>query len=139
MSRIKIQFPPKKVFETIITLQVPHINYGGHLGNDSVLTLCHDARIQFFRSHSQSEKNLFGPGIIQADAAVSYKSEAFLGDEITINIFAKISSEKGFDLYYHLKNSKDVEVARVKTGLVCFSYEDRKLKNLPTELKKIIE
>ena len=138
MSRIKIQFPVKKIFQTKITLQVPHINYGGHLGNDSVLTLCHDARIQFLRSLGQTELNLYGTGIIQADAALTYKSEAFLGDEITIDIFVEQSSPKGFDLYYHLKNSHEKEVARVKTGLVCFDYDAQKLKDIPGEFLDLI-
>ena len=45
MSRIKIPLPEKKDFSTEIKLRISDINYGGHMGNDAVLTIVHEARL----------------------------------------------------------------------------------------------
>ena len=49
MSRLRFELQGPEVYRTNLQVRVDDINYGGHLGNDSVLTLCHEARIRFFR------------------------------------------------------------------------------------------
>jgi hypothetical protein len=44
------------------------INYGGHLGNDAVLSLVHEARVRFLKQQGYTENNIEGAGIIMADA-----------------------------------------------------------------------
>jgi acyl-CoA thioester hydrolase len=47
MARIKIEIPEQFIFETQLKVRIGDINYGGHMGNDAVLTLAHQARIEF--------------------------------------------------------------------------------------------
>ena len=40
----------------------------------------------------------------------------------------------GFDVVYHVHNQAGKEVARAKTGMLCFDYNTHKLRLLSTEL-----
>ncbi len=40
MARVRLDLPDKFLFTTEIPLRVSDINYGGHLGNDAVLSPC---------------------------------------------------------------------------------------------------
>lgn len=132
--RIKLDFPEKVVFATEIAVRISDVNYGGHLGNDAVLSLAHEARLQFLKSINCTELNLFGVSIIMGDAAVVYKAEAFYGDVLQIQIAIAGISARSFDIYYSLKNKNtQQQIALVKTGIVCFDYEARKTTNVPTE------
>ena len=86
MARVRFEVQGPEVFKTRLRVRVDDINYGGHLGNDAVLTLCHEARIRFFTAIGHSEMSLFGRGIIMTDAMISYRSEGNLGDEIDIHL-----------------------------------------------------
>ena len=54
MARIKITLPTHVDFSTEIALRIGDINYGGHLGNDAVLALVHEARVQLFVSQGSA-------------------------------------------------------------------------------------
>lgn len=137
MARIKLSIPDSEViYKTIIPLTVNFINYGGHMGNDAILTLCQEARIRYFRSLGFSELDYFGKAVIQADAAVVYKSEAFLGDELEIRLYVDDLNEYGLDFFYVFINlSNQKEVARAKTGIVFYDYDARKICKRPLDFK----
>lgn len=140
MSRIKIGLPSRFVFSTQIPLRIDDINYGAHLGHDSVLTLTHEARVRFLAKHGYTEGDIEGVGIIMGDAGITYSSEAFYGDVIEISIGIGEYGNNFLELVYVLMNEKSgKEVARVKTSLVFFDYEKRKTVRMPEEfLNKII-
>jgi acyl-CoA thioester hydrolase len=140
MARIKIQIPEKFIYKTEIPIRITDINYGGHLGNDSVLSLVHEARLRFLKHLGYSESNVEGVGIIMIDAAVQYKSEGFYGDELMIEVAITDFSNLGCDFVFKLssKNSSK-EIALAKTGIVFFDYEKRKTAPVPAEFKKRIE
>lgn len=139
MSRIKIDLPDEFLFSTKITTRIYDINYGGHLGHDSVLTLAHEARVRFLAEHGYTEKDLGGVGLIMADAAIVYSSEAFYGDVIRISVGLGNHGNLFFELVYLLVNDKsEKEVARVKTSLVFFDYKNRKTARMPEGFRKKI-
>ena len=134
MSRIRLPLPTKIDFEMHLTLRVNDINYGGHMGNDSVLTIVHEARVQFLSSLGLKERDFYGSSLLMADSAVVYKKEAFYGDQLIIQISVSELYNCGFELLYLIKDSNsDLEVARVKTGLVCYNHKKKKIINLPVE------
>jgi len=113
------------------------LNYGAHVGHDRMLTLIQEARIDMYRSFGYSDERSFeGPvGQVIADAAIQYKSECFLGDELFIEIGIGESSRSGFDMYYRVTNrTKSKEAAVAKTGIVCFDYARRKVAPIPDSL-----
>lgn len=133
MARVKLEIPKSlPIFSSDITLTINFINYGGHLGNDSVLTLCHEARLRYLKSIEQSELNYYGKSIIQADAVVVYKSEGFLGDILRVDLYMDDINDYGHDFFYIFTNVEtNKEVARAKTGIVFFDYETRKICRRP--------
>ena len=58
MPRIKLDLPKNFHFTTEIPLRISDINYGGHLGNDSVLSILHESRVRFLMEHGYSEFNV---------------------------------------------------------------------------------
>jgi len=73
------------------------------------------------------------------DAAVIYKSESFLGDILTIKIGVADVTKYGFELIYLLENGTTLkEIARGKTGIVCFDYTKRKVAPLPDTLRTVL-
>lgn len=134
MSRIQLDFPAEKNFTCEITVRASDLNYGNHVGNDSILTIMQEARIQFYRGLGYHNELSFEGGIghIVADAAVVYKSEAFLGDVLVIEVALIDFNKYGFDMFYRLRNretGKDVAIG--KTGIVFFDYEKRKVASIP--------
>ena len=132
MPRIKLPLPSKIDFEMYLTLRVSDMNYGGHMGNDSVLTIVHEARVKFLQSLGLEERDFYGLSLLMADSAVVYKKEAFYGDDLIIQISVSELYKYGFELFYLIKDvDSNLEVARVKTGLVCYNYNDKKISTLP--------
>jgi len=134
MARINIELPEEFIYSTEIPIRISDINYGGHLGNDAVLSLVHEARLQFFDKHGFSEMDVAGAGIIMVDAAVQYKTEGFYGDILAIEVGVKDITKTGCDIVYLLTNKKTgKEIAIVKTGIVFFDYQKRKVVPIPEE------
>jgi acyl-CoA thioester hydrolase len=132
MARVKIQPPEGIAFTTDLPLRITDMNYGGHLGNDSLLSLLHEARVQFFKSIGYSEMDFGGHGLIMADVAVQYRSEAFAGETLRIGIQPYDFTITGFDLYYEVTCASDQRlVAMAKTCMVCFDYTHKKMVDVP--------
>lgn len=138
MPRVQLDLPTKFVFSTNMPLRVSDINYGGHLGHDSVLTLTHEARVRFLAKHGLTEMNVYGTGLIISDAVIVYKSEAFWGEVVKIQIAISEFNKYGFDLIYRIAEKKTKrEIARVKTGMVFFDYKKRKVARVPPKFKTL--
>jgi acyl-CoA thioesterase FadM len=135
MARVQFNVQGREVYKTTIRVRVDDVNYGGHLGNDSVLTLCHEARIRFLNEIGHSEPNLYGKGIIMTDAMVLYKAEGNWGDNLDITVYLDDVGKYGFDLYYAL-TGQGKEIARVKTGIAFFDYDRRKITACPEEFSQ---
>jgi acyl-CoA thioester hydrolase len=134
MPRVHLDLPADFKFSCELTVRASDLNYGNHVGNDSILTIMQEARIVFYQSLGyKNELNFEGSiGHIVADAAVVYKSEAFLGDVLTIQIGMNDFSKYGFDMFYRITNKATTkEVALGKTGIVFFDYDKRKVASIP--------
>ncbi len=130
MARINIEFPAQSTFTATIPVRITDINYGGHLGNDKVLSLMHEVRMLMLAHYGFTELNIDGAGLIMADAAINFKSEAFFNEQLKSEIAVKDFTRVGFDLYYRF-SSGDRVVALGKTGMLFFDYENRKLLSCP--------
>jgi YbgC/YbaW family acyl-CoA thioester hydrolase len=135
MARIKIELPEQFHFTTKISIRISDLNYGGHVGNDTVLTLIHEARVQFLRSHGYEELNIEGVSLIMSDAGIEFKAELFYGDVVTAFVTATNFSRAGFDLFYKLMKNESI-VALAKTGMICYNYDTRKVVSLPAKARE---
>ena len=136
MARVKVALPDTLPFRTEIPVRITDLNYGGHLGNDALLGILHEARLHFLRSLGMDSD--YDPitklGLIMVDVAVEYKGEAFHGDVLRLDMAAADPGKYGFDVVYHVHNQAGKEIARAKTGMLCFDYNIRKLRLMPPEL-----
>ncbi len=103
MARIKIDLPESFSFSTSIAVRITDLNYGAHVGNDTVLSFIHEARFRYLQSLGYTELNLEGVGLIMSDAALVFKNEIYYGDELLISIRAVEFSRVGFDLIYKIE------------------------------------
>ncbi|GAB2773242.1 acyl-CoA thioesterase FadM [Hymenobacter luteus] len=134
MARVKVQLPETYLLAVEIPVRITDLNYGAHLGNDALLSILHEARVQFLRHLGQAEYDpATGLGHIMADVAIEYKGEGFYGDVLHIQMAATDLGKYGFDLVYWVKNQAGREIARAKTGMLGFNYTTRQLLPLPEE------
>lgn len=139
MARVKIELPPRFAFSCKITVRITDLNYGGHVGNDTVLSIIHEARMQFLRYFGYTEMNLAGVSMIMADVAIEFKSELFYGDTVTAHVTISELSKIGFDIVYKLEkeeNDSVKTVALAKTGMICFDYDRKKIVTVPEQVKQ---
>ena len=138
MSRVRLEMPGRFQFTTEIPLRVSDINYGGHLGNDAVLAIAQEARMRFLQSHGWTELDVSGVGIIMTDAALVYRSEAFYGDVLAIDVAVADMQQLGCDFLFRVTNkASGKEVALVKTGIVFFDYAKRKPAPVPAPFRAV--
>lgn len=140
MSRVKVVTPETAQVSTTIKVRVGDLNYGNHLANDKLLGIIHQARIDLISALSDgkgNEKDFFGAALIMSDVAISYLKEAFLNDELTIDMSLANPTKAGFDMYYHVRRGND-SIAKVKTGMVCYDYQEKRVCPLPIPLKNLM-
>ena len=141
MARIKLIIPETKVFTARIPIRITDINHGNHVGNDALVSIIHEARMQWLTSGKFSEMNIGGPGLIMSDLAVEYKAESFYGDILSINIAVGEVQKKSFEVYYEItveRSGKDVVIAKAKSGMVCYDYGAKKVAAMPEEFEKFL-
>ncbi len=136
MARIKVTLPDTFAIAAEIPVRITDLNYGGHLGNDALLGILHEARLHFLRSIGvpNDYDAVTKLGFIMVDVAVEYKGEAFHGDVLRVQMAGVDPNKYGFDVVYHVHNRAGKEIARAKTGMLCFDYNTHKLRLLPEEL-----
>ena len=140
MARIKIELPDKFTFTTTIPIRITDINIGGHVGNDRILSIIHEARTQFFSFYGYSELNMAGIGTIMSDVGIEFKNELFYGDTIKVSVTASEFSRVSFEVFYKLEkttgNGKIIPVVFAKSGIVCYDYSLKKIAPVPEEVKR---
>lgn len=139
MARIKIDLPEHFSFQCQIPVRITDLNYGGHVGNDVILSIIHEARIQYLKTLGYTELKFEGNGMIMADAAIEFKGELFYGDTIYASLTIGEITKIGFEVFYKLEKEeggKKSTVAAAKTGMICYDYSSKKIANIPDIARK---
>ena len=143
MARIKISLPQNFSFTVSIPVRITDVNYGGHVGNDTILSLVHEARMQYLKHFGYTEMQFAGVGLIMADAGIEFKNQLYYEDVVLVSIACTDYSKVSFDLYYKLEkvvrndsNSKKILIAAAKTAMVCFDYTNKKIVAIPEEVRR---
>ena len=138
MPRLKLQPLRGHSFLFDIDVRFTDLNYGGHLGNDRMLTLVHEARAAFLASHGFTELDCGGVSLTMGDAALVYKKEAFAGERLEIEVAAGEAGRSGFRIFYRVTRPADGSlIALVETGMVSYDYDSGKIVNLPQAVREI--
>jgi acyl-CoA thioesterase FadM len=138
----RIQLCPRKSypFRCELAVRTTDLNYGGHLGNDSLLSLVHEARVAFLAAAGFTELDCGGTSLILGDTGVVYQGEAFAGDRLRFEVAAGEPSRCGFRLFYRITRPSDgTPIALVENGMVCFDYGSRRLRALPATVRALCE
>ena len=142
MGRVKLKFPAENpLYVATIPVRIGDINYGGHVGNDAVLSIIHEARMLMLAHYGATELNIDGCALIMADVEIAYKGESFYGDVLTVKVYADEVTDFSFSLLYHISVVRDdvqKDVAHGRTGMVCFDYEERRIVAMGERLRAIL-
>ncbi len=140
MSTHKAPKIERILFSTTIDVRINDINYGNHLGHDSLISLLHEARVRFLKSIGFTELNICGAGILVTTLLINYLGEAFYADDLTINIgigeITKISIELVYEV---LRKETNEKIALALTTLTFFDYSKRKVTKVPQEFLSFIK
>jgi acyl-CoA thioesterase FadM len=138
MSRTKLELPADFTFSTNIPVRISDINYGGHVGNDSILALIHEARVRFLDQFGFKELQVGNGGLIMRDVVIEFKRELFYGDIVKASVKAGDFSTSSFNLFYKLEKesaNRPVLITTARTGMVCYDYQSKKITQLTDEVK----
>jgi 4-hydroxybenzoyl-CoA thioesterase len=136
MARMTLKLPVQFPFSTDIAVRISDINYAGHLGHDAIVSLIHEARVRFLKTHGFTELDIDGFGLVMTDLTVMYKTEVFHGEVLTIGVSVHDVTKNGFDFVYRvISRETGKEVARARTGVMFFDYGKRRLVGIPKGFK----
>jgi len=136
MNRVDITWSGRVDFSARIPLRITDINYGQHVGNDSLLSILHEARMQLLASKGFSEKDVGGCGLIMTDAAVAFKAEIFYPDTLRVDMAVVDATRGSFVIQYRVERESDgKDVALAQTVMVCFDYERKRPARIPESFK----
>ena len=140
MPRTKLIEQASYEFHFTTRLQPRDINYGGHLGNDSLVSLLGTARVNALYAMGVSEMDLGDKetGVIMSDLAVNFKAEAFMLDEVVIDTHIGEFSRTGFRMFHRVKRG-EVVVALAESGAIAFNYSTRKIAPVPNTFFEMLE
>ncbi|NDF97519.1 MAG: thioesterase [Chitinophagia bacterium] len=133
MSSLKSQLPTQFSFYCDIPLRITDLNYGGHVGNDRIMALLQEARVQFLAHKGYSELDIEGSGILLTKANVELRCELHYGYPLRASVSAGNFTSKGFDLFYKLEttvNDTTTIAALAITTMVCYDYKKKKVVTL---------
>lgn len=135
-----------RIYRSQLRVQIGDINYGGHLGHDRLITLLHQARLDFLQqlsayagaqkqscAHNQNipdEADCFGVGLIMRRLQVEYLAEAFLRDALVVEMQVSDVKMSRFVLSYRVLRDETL-IASAQTMMVAFDYQARKVCALP--------
>ena len=138
MPRVRIELPKRYAFATELPLRITDINYAGHVGNDSLMALLQEAREHFFAEYKLTEQDVFGVSLVMADSAVIYKSEAFYGETLKVEIAVDDFNKYGFDFLMRMTDKlSGRDVAWAKIGMVFYDYQERCIQPVPEQFRKL--
>lgn len=141
MAKPKLDYNDEAVlYSTDIAVTVNYLNYGLHVGYDSMLTLLQEARMRWLKQYDMTEVTLApNVGYVISDAQVLYQSEAFHGDVLTVSFYWQVNNKKMFRLFYKVRNrAEDKTVLIAETGHVCFDLVARKTTSIPDGLLAVL-
>lgn len=127
MARVIIDLPKQFPFSTELDVRIQHINRGNHVGNDAMISFLNEARLRYMpeQINTLRDSHIW---MINADLSVIYKTEAFYGEVLVVEVAAAEFHKYGFDLFFRVTEKKSGrEVSHAKMAMLLFDSNTRKL------------
>ncbi|WP_115718705.1 acyl-CoA thioesterase [Gallaecimonas mangrovi] len=138
MARSPLQFPSKVLFECPLSLRISDINYGQHLGHDTLVSLCHEGRCRWLAAHGMTEGNIDGAAQVVAELSVNYLAQAFYPEQLTMALAVGDLSSKGAEIFQQLRREDGVIVAISKVSVVFFDVKAQAPVAIPEAFKALL-
>jgi acyl-CoA thioester hydrolase len=140
MARTRLSEKEHYEFCYPVTLQPRDINYSGHMGVDSLVTIIGSARAYIFKSIGLSELNLGEKriGIIMTDLVMDMRAEGFMFDKLEILTHVGELTRNGFRFFHRVIRNGSL-IALAETGVLVFNYAERKVARVPDSLIRALE
>ncbi|MED5525498.1 MAG: acyl-CoA thioesterase [Pseudomonadota bacterium] len=138
MARVQLTFPDTTLFQCALPLRISDINYGQHLGHDTLVTLLHEGRCQWLASHGLGEGNIEGTAQVVAELVVNYLGEAFYPEQLNMELAVGEMGRKGVEVFQRLSRQDGQPVAIAKVGIVFFNTAERCAVAVPEAFKALL-
>jgi acyl-CoA thioesterase FadM len=139
MARVQVDEPDEVLYSHELRVRITDINYGNHLGHDTLVSMLHDARAAFFRDSGIEEWDTDGCALIVVDLAVSYRAEACFGQELRVEIGAGEVGSRGCELLYRVTDlDSGTVVALAKTGVVFVDPSSHQVVRIPALFRQAL-
>lgn len=139
--KVKLQNTGALVHTRQDQVRVNDLNYGNHVGHQTIYEYCHDARLDFFQAVEKSlevpvSELAFGPfGLIMSQSIANYLAQMNHQQEFLVDVFLDNLRSASFDLSYLIREkNSDKALARVLTSMTCFDYQKNKVVAIPQEI-----
>lgn len=132
MAKLRLKEAGSYEYEYKTEVKVRDVNYGGHLSNDAVVGLMHEARLSMFGSQGCSELDLGDgkTGTILVELGVNYKAQGYMNDKISIFCHIDDVMSTSFKIYYKITKG-DVLMCLAETKIAAFNYDANELAPIP--------
>ena len=139
MARIVFELPAHFGFATELQVYISHVNQGGPLDNAQLLSLVPEARVRFFQSRGYPEADVAGLSTVVGDIVAQYRSEAYHGETLRVDMVPQDFNRYGFDLVFRMtERSTAREVARGKIGIVFIDRATRRPAPIPESIRLLL-
>jgi acyl-CoA thioester hydrolase len=126
-------------FTTDIQMRFRDIDGMGHVNNAVYLSYTELARTQFYMQVA-GKRTLDEIDFILAHIDIDFESQAIWGDQIRIAVWPSKIGTSSFTLSYEITEKRSGRIlARAKSVLVSYDYENRKSKPIPSDFRKLLE
>lgn len=134
MQKIKIELPENILYTETFPITDADINIANHMGNERVLVFANTIRENMFKALQLNMFDLENQlGIVIANHIAVYKAEGFLGDNIKCEAVINEVTECSFNLIFHFIKENGKTLALLSTLCVFFDFNQRKIKELPSD------
>ena len=137
MPRVTLVEQSSYEYSHPLIVRTTDINSAGHLGNDAMLGLVQEARVNFLKvlHFNTIVRGRQRVGLIIGDLAMNFKAEAFAFDQLSVDCQIDELREKSFRLFYRVRRG-DQLIALVETGMIAYDYLNKKAVELPSRFLK---
>ncbi len=137
MARLRLDLPATFPFQLELPVRITDLNYGQHVGNDTVLAFLHEARVGFLAAHGYREDDVAGCGMIMLDASVVYRRQMFHGDRLRVEVAVVEVTRTGCEMVYRITREGDGQVtAEARTGMAFYDYAAEKVCRTPAGFRE---
>jgi acyl-CoA thioesterase FadM len=119
MPRIKLHEQAHYEFSFPITVEKKHLSAGNHLGADNIPGILHQTVADVLRRLGLQASDLGDgkTGVLEDEALVNFRAEAFLGDALLIEAHVDEAGAEGFRIFYRMTRSGAL-IVLAESGLI---------------------